>query len=113
MAGNMTRKTSHSGTYRFNNLQIEVLPYYLYEVSIYKCRDKEYSLLESKFYKSDKFITPYTKSKTYKDSRIEKDVTLLGAPIEFIEDNRLPLYELFKKKRKNGKVHRSHKGQLY
>ena len=49
---------SHSGdkpvTYRYQDSQIEVLPYFLYEVSIYKAAPKMSSILSSKFYTSKK-----------------------------------------------------------
>lgn len=97
---------SHSGdkpvTYRYQDSQIEVLPYFLYEVSIYKTAPKMSSILSSKFYTSKKLleVEEMTILKRFRNFDIERYVTLLGAPQSFIEENNLPIYELKKRKSK-------------
>lgn len=97
---------SHSGdkpvTYRYQDSQIEVLPYFLYEVSIYKAAPKMSSILSSKFYTSKKLleVEEMTILKRFRNFDIERYVTLLGAPQSFIEENNLPIYELKKRKSK-------------
>lgn len=92
-------------SYRFGENRIEPMPYFLYEVSIYKITKNMAGLLDSKYYKSDKLlkIKNEVESKKYKDYSIVRYIDLLGAPMEFIRENNLPIYELrkpFKKKKK-------------
>ena len=91
----------HVKSYRYNDLNIEVLPYFLYEVSFYKISENMANMLEKRYYKSDKLLNvKETTIKKYKHYTLIRYINLLGAPIEFIEDNYLPEYELIKKKKK-------------
>lgn len=81
------------------------MPYFLYEVSVYKLAPNMACILGSKFFKSDKLlnIKKDVEYKKAKDFTIVRYIDLLGAPMSFIEENNLPIYELrkpFKKKKK-------------
>lgn len=98
-------------TYLFQNNRVEIMPYFLYEVSIYKITKNMAFLLDSQFYKSDRILT-VNKDVTvikYKGYRLVRYVDLLGVTKEFIEENNLPLYESkqksIKNKKKNERTH--------
>ena len=57
-------------------------------------------MLGSKFIKSSKFIPKIVQNRKMKSYTIEKDITLIGAPLEFIQSEHLPPYELIKRKAK-------------
>lgn len=88
------------GLYRYEENKIEVLPYFLYEVCIYKYWSWGCCLLGSKFYKADVLLKNKNKITRYKDYIIEKSISLVAAPENFIRENRLPIYERKKKKKK-------------
>lgn len=92
-------------SYRFGENRIEPMPYFLYEVSIYKITKNMVCILDSKYYKSDKLLTIKKKAeyKKVKDGHIARFVDFLGAPIEFIRENNLPIYELRKPSKKKKK----------
>ena len=92
-------------SYRFGENRIEPMPYFLYEVSIYKLTKNMACILDSKFYKSDKLlkIKKDVEYKKVKDGSIVRYVDLLGAPMEFIQENNLPIYELRKPSKKKKK----------
>lgn len=91
---------SHSGnksiTYRYEDCQIEVLPYFLYEVSIYRIALMRANILSTRYYTSDKLlkVKEVEVIKHFKNFNIKRFITLLGAPKSFIEENNLPIYEL-------------------
>lgn len=92
-------------SYRFGENRIEPMPYFLYEVSIYKVAKNMAGLLDSKYYKSDKLlkIKNEVTCKRFKDYQIIRYIDLLGAPMEFIKENNLPIYELRKPSKKKKK----------
>ena len=73
----------------FGNDKIEVLPYFLYEVTIYQISKSMVRLLESKYYKSDKLLNVKDTAIRYKNYSLVRNITLLAAPIEFIKENNL------------------------
>ena len=75
--------------FRFGNDKIEVLPYFLYEVTIYQISKSMVRLLESKYYKSDKLLNVKDTAIRYKNYSLVRNITLLAAPIEFIKENNL------------------------
>lgn len=80
------------------------MPYFLYEVSIYKITKNMASLLDSQLYKSNKVLkvrNDVTVEK-YRDYSIVRYVTILGVTKEFVEENDLPIYKkkLTKRKKK-------------
>lgn len=92
-------------SYRFGGDRIEPMPYFLYEVIIYKATKNMAGLLDSKYYKSDKLlkIKNEVTCKKFKDYQIIRYINLLGAPMEFIKENKLPIYELRKPSKKKKK----------
>jgi len=80
--------------YLFENQKIEIMPSFVYEVSFYKHWKGGCCLLGNKFYQSNKLVKlkHSTQIKRVKDFLISKDIVLLGAPIEFIKENKLPLF---------------------
>lgn len=92
-------------TYRYQDCQIEVLPTFLYEVDLYFISPRKANLLSCRYYTSDKLLNVKEVEvvKRFKNFNIERFITLLGAPISFIEESNLPIYELKKpiKKKKS------------
>lgn len=105
----MPRTSAHSGdkpiTYRYQDSQIEVLPYFLYEVSIYRMSPMRVNILSTRYYTSDKLLNVKEVEviKRFKDFSIDRFITLLGAPQSFIEENNLPIYELKTNRKKQTK----------
>lgn len=92
-------------SYRLEEDRIEPMPYFLYEVSIYKITKSMACILDSKCFKSDKLlkIKKTVEHKKLKDYSIVRYINLLGAPIDFIKENNLPIYELRKPSKKKKK----------
>ena len=88
-------------TYLFGGNRVEILPYFLYEVSVYKIIKNMAALMASQFYKSDKALTieKDVTVKKYKDYSIVRYVDVLGVTKEFVEENNLPTYESKVKKK--------------
>lgn len=88
--------------YCYSDLLIEVLPYFLYEVTIYRADSKRSNMLSCKYYISNKLlkVNEIKVLKRFKSFNIIKFITLLGAPKSFIEDNNLQVYNPIKKKKK-------------
>lgn len=82
-------KHIHQELYRFGDDKIEVLSYFLYEVTIYQVSKDMVRLLESKYYKSDKILKVKDTVIKYKNYSIIRNITLLAAPFEFIKENNL------------------------
>lgn len=80
------------------------MPYFLYEVSIYKITKNMASLMDSQLYKSDKVLKVRNDItvKKYRAYSIVRYVTILGVTKEFVEENDLPIYKkkLTKRKKK-------------
>lgn len=89
-------------TYRYQDNQIEVLPWFLYEVDLYFISPRRANLLSHRYYTSDKLLNSKEVEviKRFRNFNIERFITLLGAPISFIEENSLPIYELKKPSKK-------------
>jgi hypothetical protein len=99
----MVKHTIVPPTYRFGDSRVEVLPYFLYEVCIYRLYKDRAELLDSRYYKSSNLLTikNATMSKQYKDYSIVKMINLLGVTQDFVDKNHLLLYEATKPKRKS------------
>lgn len=95
----MIRTKDHSGqepkTYIFDNNRIEVVPYFIYEVGLYKYWKSGFCMLGTRTFKSDKFLNIKCKRKVkrYDTYFIEKEIVLIGAPYQFIRENNLPEYK--------------------
>ena len=100
------RKKDRSGqeikTYLYKDNRVEILPYFLYELSINKYWKSGFCSLGRKFFKSDNLIRINKTNifKKYKDYIIEKEISLIGVPSEFVESNKLPIFELNINKKK-------------
>lgn len=90
--------------YLIGDNKVEIMPYFLYEVSIYKITKNMASLMDSQLYKSDKVLKVRNDItvKKYRDHSIVRYVTILGVTKEFVEENDLPIYKkkLIKRKKK-------------
>lgn len=80
-------------TYLLGDCRVEVMPYFLYEVCIYKITKNRAVLLESKFYKSDKYLNCKSEIKRYSNFSIVKSADLLAVTEEFVKENKLPIYK--------------------
>lgn len=95
----MVQQRDRSGlnhkVYNYDGVKIEILPYFLYEVCIYKYWKSGFCMLGSRFFKSDTLlnIKHNHKFKRYDEYIIEKEVTLIGAPYQFIRENKLSEYK--------------------
>lgn len=89
-------------TYLLHGNRVEIMPYFLYEVSIYKITNNMAFLLDSQLYKSDSFLTikEVVSTKKYKHYSIVRYVNVLGVTREFVEENNLTILEQKKNKKK-------------
>lgn len=81
------------------------MPYFLYEVELFRIEPNRANMLSSRMYTSDKLLNvkEVEVTKKYKKFSIIRFITLLGAPKSFIEENNLPIYELRKPTKKKKK----------
>jgi hypothetical protein len=98
----MVKPTTIPVLYRFGESKVEILPYFLYEVTIYKIFKDRAVLLDSALYKACKLLSfkKEVKSKHYKNYSIVKTINLLGVTQDFVDENHLPKYEPIKSKNK-------------
>lgn len=92
--------------YEYQDIAIEEMPYFLYEVEYWKTDMTNCArVLKSTFIKSDKIlnIPETTLIKKNKVFFVYRFVSLLGAPKSFIEENNLPIYIPVKKRKRNVK----------
>lgn len=113
----MAKPTVQESFLTSNGSRIYPAPFFLYEVTTYKLfRDKHggrAELVNSKFFKASKPLTTldYKAIKT-KDYLLEMTVTWIGAPMQYITDNNLSIYDPKKKKNEKGRSNvrkRSHR----
>ena len=96
--------------YDYEGSRVTITPFFLYEISIYEVTPNRFDIRSNKFYASKKIldIPELTVLKTTKDYILEREVVLLGVPTEFIEENKLPIYNSEKyekrKSRNSGRV---------
>lgn len=97
---NFPKNKNLSETYICNGSKIEVLDYFLYEICIYKYWQYGCYMLKNKFLKVDKplNIKHYSIFKKYKKYVLEKNITLIGAPYNFIIENNYPKFIVKSKK---------------
>lgn len=78
--------------YKYEDCRIEILPYFLYEVSVYKIEPKRANILLTKYYTSNKLLKVKGTEviKRFNKFNIECFVILLGAPQSFIKEYNLP-----------------------
>lgn len=90
-----------SNLYIYDDYIIETHSNFIYEININKYWKNGFSSLGSKFVKSDKLLNLKNKRKfiKYDDYFIEKEITLIGAPLKFIKEYNLQEYIPKKKKK--------------
>ena len=93
----LTNQTNNQ-TYRYQDNQIEVLPYFLYAVDICIVAPKISLSFGYRYYTSNKLLNVKEVEviKRFNNFNIERFITLLGATISFIKENNLSIYELKK-----------------
>lgn len=71
--------------YDYNGYIVDIYPYFVYEVSISKYWKNGYSLLNTKYYKSNKPLNfkRTVLSKEFKNYSIKKEIVLIGVPKEY------------------------------
>lgn len=109
MAKRTQSQKGHSGDesklYSYKGSIIRVLPYFLYEVKVYKYSRLEFIVLGSKYYKSDTLLSiKFCNTVKYYDGySIEHEISLVGTPEYFIKENNLQEYKPIVKKLKKRK----------
>lgn len=96
-----TNDPSGNKLYDYNGILVEPLSTFIYEITINKYWKNGYCQLGRKLYKSDRLLNISNNSIVikYNDYTIEKEISLIGVPQEFINEMNLPLY-IFKKTKK-------------
>lgn len=106
----MAKPTPPTSYLTSDGSRIYPAPFFLYEVVTYKlykptCKGRA-ELINSKFFK----VTKPLKTLGYRAIKkpeylLEQSITWIGAPMSYILDNKLPIYD--PKKKKNEKGHRN------
>lgn len=100
---NLTK--DHSGDnsfYEYENGLVKIYPEFIYEVCLYKYWKNGYCQLGSKLYKSNHLLHIKDNNiiNKYLGFFIEKEISLIGVPKEFIEECKLKQYKPIIKKHK-------------
>ncbi len=88
--------SDHSGSkfYEYEGSPVELLPTFVYEVTLSKYWNNGFCHLGSKLYKADRLL--HIKDNCivikYDGYSIEKEISLIGVPQEFVDEMNLPLY---------------------
>lgn len=91
--------------YEYKDGLVKLFPTFIYEVSLHKYWKNGYSLLGSKYYKTNKLLSLKHDhiSTKFKDCILDKKIELIGVPIEFINEFQLKVYvpkPIIKKRKK-------------
>lgn len=108
----MAKPTPPTSYLTSDGSRIYPAPFFLYEVITYKlykqtalCKGRV-ELIDSKFFKASKPLKTLGYRAIKKpDFLLEQSITWIGAPMSYILDNKLPIYD--PKKKKNEKGHRN------
>ena len=108
---NQTSDLSGSKFYEYEGGLVELLPTFTYEVTLSKYWKNGFCQLGSKLYKANRLLhikNNYIITK-YKGYRIEKEISLIGVPQEFIDEMNLSPYvpKPNKKSKKNEQRNRT------
>lgn len=89
-------------TYLLQGNRVEIMPYFLYEVSVYKSIKGMAFLIGSQYYKSNRLLNIKKETTVKKCSgySVVRYISVLGVTKEFVDENRLQLYQPIKKKKK-------------
>lgn len=99
MAKHISQTKDRSGhkplIYQFKGNRIEVLPYFLYEVSIDKLWKNGFCNLKTKYFKTGKLlkIRSTEEFKYYPEYKVVRSISLIGAPYDFIKEHNLLIYK--------------------
>lgn len=117
----MAKPTPPTSYLTFDGSRIYPASAFLYEVNTYKLYNAKQAapskgraeLVNSKFFTASKPLTTLGyKAVKNKDYLLEMSITWIGAPMEYILDNNLPIYDPKKKKNEKGRSNvrkRSHR----
>ena len=89
--------------FKFNDNYISISDTFIYEVDLFKYQDNTWNLENTKLYSCDKFIENIIDFQQWigVDFKVFKFVTLLSAPLKWLERNAIQVeYETLKEKRK-------------
>lgn len=91
--------------YLYDNNIVKSLPFFLYEVKMYKYWDLGFCELGSKMFRSDKLldIKCYNKVRYVDNYTIEEEIILIGVPEQFIKEKGLQEYHPTKNKKSKKK----------
>ena len=94
MVALMGSTKDQSELYKFEGSPIEILPYFLYEISVDKVWSKGFCNLKTKYFKSTDLLKIKNKVevKNYDNYKVIRSITLIGAPYVFIKECKLPTY---------------------
>lgn len=81
--------------YRFGDDVVEVLPYFLYEVSQYLTTSNKFYCIKSEFIKRDNALTikNSVSVKQFKGYTIDTHINCIAVTEEFVKSNKLKVYE--------------------
>ena len=108
----MGKPTPPTSYLTLDGSRIYPTPFFLYEVVTYKLYNAKQAspakgraeLINSKFFKSSKPLTTLGyKSIKKPDHLLEQSIAWIGAPVQYITDNNLPIYDPKKKKNEKGR----------
>lgn len=117
----MAKPTPPTSYLTSDGSRIYPAPVFLYEVTTYKLYNAKQAapskgraeLVNSKFFKASKPLTTLGyRALKKQDYLLEQAVTWIGAPMQYILDNNLPIYDPKKKKNEKGRSNvrkRSHR----
>lgn len=93
MGLHINRENTHSGfeLYNYGGVYVRLLHTFVYEVTINKYWNKGYCQIDSKFYEVDKLLDIKKECiiTNYEGYMIEKKISLIGVPKNFIEEHNL------------------------
>ena len=99
---NQTNVLSGNKFYEYEGNLVELFPTFKYEITLNKYWENGFCQLESKFYKAKRLlhIKHICIIIKYKGYHIEKKISLVGVPQEFINEMNLSLYTSKKSNKK-------------
>lgn len=91
-------------SYIYEGQRITVDSHYIYEINVYRIAKNRANIILSRSYKSNKLLDVKEVEilREYDSFTIERFITLVSAPLSFIEENNLSLY-IKPKRKKHGK----------
>lgn len=107
------QEKDHSGQeskiYKYRDSKIIVYPSFLYEIKVYKYWNEGFCILGSRYITSDKLLSIkyYNCVKYYNGYTTEQEISLIGAPLDFIESNNCSEYTPVTKHKKKNKNEKS------